>query len=510
MSQPLIEQALVAHRRGRFDEACRLCERVLASTPRHVDALHLLGIVRQGMGENDAAEGLLSEASRLAPANADILHNLGVARRARGRFAAALEAFEGALRLVPASVDTLHNVGELYRAMGELEGSRRVLERCVVLQPRFAPVHNSLGITCQDLGDLHAAVAAYTRAITLQPNNANAINNLGGALLWLGRVPEALEAWRRAALLRHDHGQPAPRLVHVPAHRILHDAEQIAYLQARGLLEEGYRDYACALAEWYRKRTASAADDAELIEYGAGRNPQLAPSFNRIVHLDAGAAVPGGALAPALDVVAIERDYLERRPQYVVVDDFLRPQALEALRRYCWVSTVWKKGYRRGYLSAKVGHGFESPLLLQIVEELRVRFARIFGTHRLNQAWAFKHDSRREGVGIHADFAAVNVNLWISPEGANLDPHSGGLVLWDRESPADWPFADYNRNAARIRRFLRTHRARSVIIPHRANRVVLFNSTLFHETDRIRFAEGYEHRRINVTLLYGNRLAGRG
>ena len=43
-------------------------------------------------------------------------------------------------------------------------------------------------------------------------------------------------------------------------------------------------------------------------------------------------------------------------------------------------------------------------------------------------------------------------------------------------------------------------------MPHRSNRAVLFNSTLFHETDTIRFKEGYENRRVNVTYLFGRGL----
>jgi hypothetical protein len=42
-------------------------------------------------------------------------------------------------------------------------------------------------------------------------------------------------------------------------------------------------------------------------------------------------------------------------------------------------------------------------------------------------------------------------------------------------------------------------------VPYRGNRAVIFNSDLFHKTDAIRFREGYENRRINVTLLYGER-----
>ena len=45
-------------------------------------------------------------------------------------------------------------------------------------------------------------------------------------------------------------------------------------------------------------------------------------------------------------------------------------------------------------------------------------------------------------------------------------------------------------------------------MPHRQNRVVIFNSDLFHRTDDIRFRDGFENRRINVTMLYGTREQG--
>lgn len=46
---------------------------------------------------------------------------------------------------------------------------------------------------------------------------------------------------------------------------------------------------------------------------------------------------------------------------------------------------------------------------------------------------------------------------------------------------------------------------RSVKVPYRQNRCVLFNSNLFHHTDHLHFRPGYRTRRINITLLYGLR-----
>ena len=80
-------------------------------------------------------------------------------------------------------------------------------------------------------------------------------------------------------------------------------------------------------------------------------------------------------------------------------------------------------------------------------------------------------------------------------------------MVWDKAAPADWDFGTYNGEAGPIREFLLHSKARSVTVPYRANRAVIFDSDLFHETDRMQFKSGYENRRINITLLYGRRRA---
>ena len=97
----------------------------------------------------------------------------------------------------------------------------------------------------------------------------------------------------------------------------------------------------------------------------------------------------------------------------------------------------------------------------------------------------------------------MNVNFWITPDEANLDPASGGLVVWDVAAPLDWNFTTYNQNEPRARAFLASAGAKPIVVPHRCNRAVIFDSDLFHETDTIRFRHGYQNRRINITMLYG-------
>ena len=150
-------------------------------------------------------------------------------------------------------------------------------------------------------------------------------------------------------------------------------------------------------------------------------------------------------------------------------------------------------------------HGFACPLLAQIAQELRDIFPSIFGHHGLGQWWGFKYDAAMAGIRIHADQAAVNVNFWITADEANLNPHNGGLVVWDVKPPPDWDSARANGDEQAAREFLAATNAKPVTVPYRANRAVIFDSDLFHETDKLEFADGYENRRINITMLYGRR-----
>ena len=222
-------------------------------------------------------------------------------------------------------------------------------------------------------------------------------------------------------------------------------------------------------------------------------------------HLADGSRIAGPAVNPANRVAEISETWRTARPQIVVIDDLLTAEALQKLRRFCLDSTIWRKIYEGGYLGAFPEHGFAPPLLAQIAEELRALYPAIIGDHPLLHFWAFKYDSSLRGINKHADFAAVNVNFWITPDEANLDPAHGGLVVWDAAAPLDWDFARYNAADDDIRAFLEREKAKAVTVPYRANRAVVFDSDLFHETDTIHFKPGYENRRINVTLLFGRR-----
>ena len=82
--------------------------------------------------------------------------------------------------------------------------------------------------------------------------------------------------------------------------------------------------------------------------------------------------------------------------------------------------------------------------LLEFSDELKKSFKKIFTNHYLSQAWAFKYDSKQEGIGIHADDARVNVNFWITDSSSNKNPQNGGLIVWKKTPNLNASFNEFN------------------------------------------------------------------
>jgi len=203
----------------------------------------------------------------------------------------------------------------------------------------------------------------------------------------------------------------------------------------------------------------------------------------------------------------IEREYHEKN--VVVVDDVLTPRALDRIRQLLLETTVWyetKSPVDTGrYVGAYLNDGLHDRILLALAFELHEALPEIMDGHPLSFLWAYKYESQNQGIRTHTDFAAVNVNLWITPDDANLDSTSGGLVVYTTKPPAD---VEFDTNSPKTQEsdyleFLEKTNFANVTVPYKQNRAVIFDSALYHYTDNFNFKKGYNNRRINLTILYG-------
>jgi hypothetical protein len=419
----------------------------------------------------------------------------------------AVSALQVAHMAAPHHLGVLSNLGGLLSRQGRHDDALTYLRQVLAQTPNSATAHCNLAVGLRAAGDPGAAVWHFETALARSPNLADAHRGLGDALLDLDRLGEAAAAYDRALLLRRDPARPpgpAPRLQGNRS-KLRHDAEQFRYLVERGRLPAEFGEVAARydrVAEFLWEPTLGAPT-AEIPDQFAA---MIAPTYDRLIHRPVADAIPEGALNPRLDVGRIEATYLNDGRGIAFFDGLLSDEALARLLAFARESTVWfHHRYGNGYLGAFFEDGFCCPLLVQIAEELRLALPRIFGRHPLRRLWAFKYDSRLGGIPLHADAAAINVNFWLTPDEANRDPDGGGLIVWDKRAPADCDFGRFVKDEATIRARLQEHGAQAVAVPYRQNRAVVFNSDLYHETGPLDFRDGYENRRLNVTMLFGKR-----
>ena len=408
---------------------------------------------------------------------------LGVLHAGLSEHAPAIAALEKVIALAPHDADAICMLGTVLSDQGRAEAALAQFERALALRPDFPEAHFNLGLARFERADFAGASRSFARCMEL---------NRGAP--W--------SAAQRAALPSQPSPQFPPKDMAVNQVKLRHDCEQLEYLLKLGRLPAGYAD---VLSDYRALLSEVGSIDLEtVVPFDAARHPLVARTYKRPVHIPEVGVPSGPLINPQLDCPALEALYLGAEPNVAAIDGLLTPAALQGLRRFCLESTFWNN-IKPGYLGAYFFDGFCSELLLRLAWELREAFPGIFKGLPLQMMWGYKCDATLPGVGVHADAAAVNVNFWITDDAANLDPACGGLLVYPQDAPRDWGFAKFNHDPATILRYLDSTGGAPMRVPYRANRAVIFDSDLFHATDRPRFREGYENRRINITLLYGLR-----
>lgn len=434
-------------------------------------------------GEPRAAIATYHKALKAGAPAAEVHLQLGVLHAELSEHDAAIGELQKAIALAPDNADAICMLGTVMSDLRRPNEAAALFERAIGLQPQLSPAHFNLGLARFERADFAGAAASFAQCITL---------NRG----------QPWDAARRADLTSEPAPTFAPQDMGVNTIKLRHDCEQLQYLLELGRLPAAYNE---VLADYRAllKEIGNIPVDA-LVPFDRARHPLVARTYKRPLYIAATPVPAGPIINPRLDYRAIEKRYLDADPNVAAVDDLLTPEALKALRHFCFESTFWNN-IKPGYLGAYFHDGFFSELLLRLAWELRECFPAMFRGLPLGMLWGYKCESKLPGLGVHADAAAVNVNFWITDDSANLNPRTGGLLVYSQDAPQEWGFTKFNNDSATIQRYLESTGAEPMRVPYRANRAVIFDSDLFHATDQPQFREGYLNRRVNITLLYGLR-----
>ncbi|MDX1433264.1 MAG: tetratricopeptide repeat protein, partial [Gammaproteobacteria bacterium] len=455
--------------RKRADRAIPELRRALAIVPGDRDSLRLLGIAAGRAGEPDEARRCLGRL--LADGeDAEVLAELAVVECEAGDAAAAEELARRALAADP-----------------ECAAAHVALARAALEQRRFA-----------------AAEAAARAAMALDPTDDAAPGWLGFALFNQGRLAEASDAFlapvRRLRAPGSRHGDDHPTFARMSLTKLEQDIGQLEYLLAHERVDAGK----AAVLEAYRafaREHAAGVGRTTLLD--VPRDHPVAPHYNRLLVDAPEPAIPGGALNPDLDFGAIAEAFHASRLGYVQVDDLLNRAALAALQRYSLEASIWFEMKFHSEVGSSLCNGYCCPLLLQIAADIERALPGIFAPHPFTTCWTYKYFQDETDGHIHADVGAASINLWVTPDEANLEPDSGGLLIWNKTLPKRLFRASGEEQMKASLALVAEPDAEPGYVPYRCNRAMIFRSNVLHKTERVKFKPGYADRRVSVTFLYG-------
>lgn len=232
-----LKRGVVAHKKGKLQEAEQHYRAVLKSQPIHLKTNHEtnviaeaytnLGVALQQQGDRDGAidsyrhavkvkpsytqvyyimghalrdKGDLKasidcyqQAANIKPANADAFNNLGTAQQHNGEPEAAIDSYKQALKISPACAEAYNNMGSAYLEKGDLDAAIDSYKKAIEIKPDYANAHDNLGHALHDKGELEASIDCYKSALKIMPDSAQAHNNIGNALREFGKYEEAIE-----------------------------------------------------------------------------------------------------------------------------------------------------------------------------------------------------------------------------------------------------------------------------------------------------------------------------
>ena len=539
--EKIFSLALNNHQKNNIEEAQDLYYQILKINPGHIHALKNLGATFISQREYLKAKDIYEKAIEIDSNSADSYSNLGIVFKNLGELQKAKDCFEKAIEIDPNFANSHNNLGNIHAAIGESQKAKDCFEKAIEIDPNSASAYSNLGSILCELGEYQKAKDCFEKAIEIDPNSASAYSNLGIIFKKFDEYQKAKDCFEKAieidsnfiqayALLAtlkvNDIDNPKEAIVasynslsinlkrsvfinhRVPLFKLKHDVQQARYLISKDYNINGMDEFQKMGDEILsRKKNKQNINNANKNIFLDQNEINALLPFYKSNYTYQTKEISGSCINPNKNWQDVEDEYFNSSNQIIYIDNFLSEEAIIELQKFCLLSKVWNKQYQDKYLGAFSDQGFISPIHLQIAIELKQKLPKLFGPHRIEKFWGFKYDATLgKGINIHADFAILNLNFWITPDKYNNNKNSGGLKVYDTPAPDNWTFKDYNSGTKdKVYKFLKDNNANCTNVPYKFNRAVLFNSAYFHETDEIDFKDEYEGRRINMTYLFGAR-----
>ena len=501
----LLPQALDLHRNGNLEKADEIYLEILKNNPDDFDSNHLHGVVLAQKKEFKTSIKYYENAYKINKNNSELLNNYGISLRNIKEYQKSEALFNMAIKNDANFIKSYINLSNCYAVQKKYDEALKVLNQGRIIDSSDTRLtKNIIGIYIEKFNkfknsdDLSHCIENLNQIDVNETFDQKTICNYALVYLWNHELDKSYNLFKIA----EKKSQIVPELQtllkmkdkSVLSHFVKHEYEQICHIDSD---IDGIRNM---------KITQEFFDLLHIINSKNHENySQDDLSFISTIHKIKYNKPPKTKLSllnPMLDFKSIQNQYCTSNPSICVVDNILSDSFYTDLNVFYRCANIFKRPYPRGYVGTFLGTGMANKPILKFSLDLKNELPDIFKEYNLSQAWAFKYDSEHKGINIHADDAMVNVNLWLTPDSANLNKDSGGLIIWKKKPDEFASFDEFNSELNSEKMFKEVNNSDSIKVPYKANRAVIFDSKLYHATDSINFDSKYINRRLNVTFLY--------
>jgi predicted TPR repeat methyltransferase len=190
--------AVALQQADQWEAAEDIYRTVLEAAPNHADALHFSGVLAHQRGRSDDAIALIERSLELEPERADWYSNLGIVLQQQLRLEDAITAYRSAIAFDPSHANAHSNLGVVLRAKGEVAEAEAAYRAAIRIDPEHADAYHNLGVLLNAQKKSREAALCFSKVITLRPKDPEARRLLALAHCTLGEVEQAVrifEEW---------------------------------------------------------------------------------------------------------------------------------------------------------------------------------------------------------------------------------------------------------------------------------------------------------------------------
>lgn len=187
----LLAEAISRHQNGELTKAEWAYMEVLEHDPQHIDALHLLGVIADQMGDPAVAIERVQSSLAIRPDQPVALNNLGNIFAGAERYEEAIDSYQKAIELKPHYGQAHHNLGNVYSAVGRPQDALSSYQNAVAANDGDIDSLLAIGTTLEALGQFEEAIVRYREALSTHTDSLPGRMRLGAVLRKLNRIDEA-------------------------------------------------------------------------------------------------------------------------------------------------------------------------------------------------------------------------------------------------------------------------------------------------------------------------------